>query len=107
MTDITDQQRREVAERLREAADGAYRHVYALDVLANETGIDGDDMCTHELESAVYDRLADLIDRPTCRAVLCHGGFYGCTLCGFDGWCDEDSVTRYCPECGAEVVADA
>ena len=101
---ITDQQRREVAARLRVAASGAYRHVYILDVLCDETGIDAADMNTHEAESAVYSRLADLIDRPTCRAVLCHDGFYGCTRCGYDSWADEDSVTSYCPSCGAEVV---
>ena len=81
MTNITDQQRREVAERLRKGDE--------------ETGV-----------PLVIDgmALADLIDRPTCRAVLCHGGMYGCTRCGFDGWCDAESVTRYCPECGAEVA---
>lgn len=107
MTNITDQQRREVAARLRVAASGAYRHVYALDVLANETGVDGGGMSTHELESATYAALADLIDRPTTRAVLCHGGMYGCTRCGYDGWADAESVTRYCPGCGAEVERDA
>ena len=84
MTHITDQQRREVAERLRKGGE--------------ETGV-----------PPVIDgmALADLIDRPTCRAVLCHGGMYGCTRCGYDGWGDAESVTRFCPECGAEVERNA
>ena len=52
-------------------------------------------------------RLADLIDRPTCRAVqTAPGDFYACSECGHDGWADADSVTRFCPDCGAEVVRD-
>ena len=52
-------------------------------------------------------RLADLIDRPTCRAVqAAPGDFYACSECGHDGWTDADSVTRFCPNCGAEVVRD-
>ena len=52
-------------------------------------------------------RLADLIDRPTCRAVQpAPGDFYACSECGYDGWAGADSVTRFCPDCGAEVVTD-
>ena len=52
-------------------------------------------------------RLADLIDPPTCRAVQpAPGDFYECSECGYDGWTDADSVTRFCPNCGAEVVTD-
>ena len=59
----------------------------------------------------VLDRLADLIDRPTCQMVDCtidHGSrSWGmrCTACGKEfehvkpgfGW-------RFCPNCGAVVV---
>lgn len=82
MTDITNQQRREVAARLRE-----------------------EDARTVPLVYGGY-AIADLIDRPTCRAVQpAPGAFYECTRCGYDGWADAESVTRYCPECGAEAIA--
>ena len=59
----------------------------------------------------VLDRLADLIDRPTCQMVDCtidHGSrswSMRCTACGKEfehvkpgfGW-------RFCPNCGAVVV---
>ena len=31
-------------------------------------------------------------------------GTYKCLLCGADVWADLDSVTPYCPMCGAKVV---
>ena len=61
----------------------------------------------------IVERIADLIDRPTCEMAECsidHGSrSWGmrCSRCGTEfehekpayGW-------RYCPNCGAEVVAD-
>ncbi|MDD6996933.1 MAG: hypothetical protein PUI21_03805 [Collinsella sp.] len=29
---------------------------------------------------------------------------YRCSRCGAEPWADRDSVTRYCPNCGARVV---
>ena len=105
MTDITDQQRREVAARLRWAATGAYKHLPMVDLLASVAGINVSGMGKGEANNAVYARLADLIDRPTCHAAqAAPGGFYECSRCGYDGWADAESVTRYCPECGAEVA---
>ena len=109
---ITDQQRREVAERLRVAAGGAYRHVYVLDVLCGETGVDAADMTTREAESAVYLRLADLIDRPTCRVESverwetagCGRGVDYELSCGHAATLGECNELRFCPVCGAEVV---
>ena len=61
--------------------------------------------------------LANLIDRPTCRVVeferarwvgaggkACRIVECRCSACGEEPWADADSVTRYCPCCGAEVV---
>ena len=63
-------------------------------------------------------RLADLIDRPTCRNVSGHRDEFKCSECR----CTVESLTevcnergeifrvpfmpKYCPNCGAEVVDD-
>ena len=53
----------------------------------------------------LFEILADLIDRPTTRAVQpAPGGFFVCDRCGADVWADAEAVTNYCPMCGAEVV---
>lgn len=64
----------------------------------------------------VMRRLADLIDRPTCRNVYdeyemgaCANGFE-CSVCGnrvedFEHYCITGTF-NYCPECGAEVVCE-
>lgn len=65
----------------------------------------------------VLRRHAELIDRPTCHVVKFErGGFISdgvahrffelrCSNCGEEPWSDVESVTRFCPCCGAEVVA--
>ena len=41
----------------------------------------------------------------TCKAVGEDPlGFRLCSSCGYEAWADEDSVTSYCPMCGAKVV---
>ena len=52
----------------------------------------------------VFRALADLIEGGTCEALPAIDGFRECSACGFDGWADEESVTPYCPECGAKVA---
>ena len=60
-------------------------------------------------------RLIELIEQPrTTRAIPKDGsvrdadgnylGTYKCLLCGAEVWADIDSVTPYCPMCGAKVV---
>lgn len=120
---ISDDKRREVAAELREASTGAYRHVDALDVIANSIGIDIEGKFDHEAERETYAALADLIDRSTCEDV---GDFdheaFKCSRCGYrvlslrgiangspsdavlvtpDGLITEFA---YCPNCGAEVT---
>lgn len=101
---ITDDRRREVAASLREAVADAKNTGCLLDAeVLSILGVDSGDLDGSSDPEDVM-RLADLIDRPTCRAVPCHGGMYGCSRCGSDGWADAESVTRFCPDCGAEVV---
>lgn len=60
----------------------------------------------------LHERLADLIDRPTCHLVdrpTCHlvedeHGYTACSECGCTALCMLDA--SYCPECGARVVRD-
>ncbi len=49
--------------------------------------------------------LAYVIGQSTCKPVKAGGGMCACSRCGAEAWADRDSVTNYCPECGAEVLA--
>jgi hypothetical protein len=51
-------------------------------------------------------RHGDSVEGETCEALPVEAGdqFRRCSNCGFDGWCDQESVTPYCPECGAKVA---
>lgn len=117
---ISNSERGRVVAWLRKASTGAYRHVDALDVIANSVGVDTDAKFDYEIEHETYATLADLIDRPTCNDV---GGAYEfrCSVCGCmihifrdGGFGDDESamtvggdslyVPHYCPNCGAEVV---
>ena len=111
MTIITDQQRREVAERLRkltpwntEGDTDVGEVLTALGMVYGYTDTDLDLDSVHAL--------ADLIDRPTCRVESaerwetagCGRGVDYELSCGHAvtlGECDE---LRYCPACGAEVT---
>ena len=104
----TSDERREVAERLRETR-GIMAFVDAL-------GIDVDsDWCWTD----VCKRIADLIDPTTCHNTLPRDwGTFECSECGgqfevnsifmtANGTDDSEPVTpRYCPNCGARVVPD-
>lgn len=123
---ISDEERRRAVAELREASTGAYRHVDALDVIANSIGVDIEGKFDYEIEKETYAALADLIDRPTCEDI---GDFdheaFKCSCCGHrvlslrgvangspsdavlvtpDGLITEFA---YCPNCGAMVVNDA
>lgn len=61
--------------------------------------------------SEVFQRLADLIDRPTCKNIAdpYDGSFFECSKCG-ERWelaCGSpaDNNLNFCPRCGAEVVS--
>ena len=48
--------------------------------------------------------LEERLANRTCHAVKVDDCQYGCSICGYDGWMDEDAITNYCPECGAKVT---
>lgn len=97
---ITDEKRRDVAERLRILASHAPADKdYVLDALGLYPGeyIDGfDPYCVNEL--------ADLIDRPTCHLIEDEDGYTACSECGCTALCMRDAT--YCPACGRVIVDD-
>lgn len=108
---ISDQERREVAAYFRQ-----YLKKYETpDWRAFCNIILGSGRLDNLRKAQAFDRLADLIDRPTCDVRMGVTGHVGvCTRCGamvemrtaaFDAI--EALPTRYCPNCGAEVVPDA
>lgn len=108
---ISDQERREVAANFRQ-----YLKKYETpDWRAFCNIILGSGRLDNLRKAQAFDRLADLIDRPICDVRMGVAGHVGvCTRCGamvemraavFDAI--EALPTRYCPNCGAEVVPDA
>lgn len=111
MTMASDEERLRAVAELREASTVAYRHVDALDVIANSIGVEVAGKLDQQVEKETYAALADLIDRTTCEMTECsidHGSrSWGmrCSRCGTEfeherpayGW-------RYCPVCGSRVV---
>jgi hypothetical protein len=115
---ISDKERREVAQELRNvfAPYGVPKSGYvSLPDVLDAVGIYYDEDVDVDAVTDVKDvvRLADLIDRPTCNLELTdvetHGNakvrIYECSECGRT--CEE-IYGKYerCPHCGAEVVAD-
>lgn len=126
----SDKERREVAKRLRIEAD-YYRDFRKYDdtlcmsdsdfteSILEAFGFDDTAVPVYEL----FDKLADLVDRPTCRDLVEHkadpsvtgkqvaDGFFYCSNCGWDGRLWEyvgfGDMTAcealYCPKCGKEI----
>ena len=118
---ISDEERRQIAERLRMCARETNGTRDFTMYLSYWIGIDGPTVdegnpftvaADRRLAERTLEKLADLIDRPTCR--LDHtdtepatDGYpvrlYECSNCGRT--CDEIyGEYEYCPHCGAEVV---
>lgn len=108
---ISDDERREVAKRLRNGGI-ARNSEEAYVLLLSRIGIRPQLPATNTYEDAMV-RLADLIGRPTCRMELDHRGYdyeyWRCSHCGevyetpdSGGYCP----FAFCPDCGAEVVDD-
>ena len=113
-TMISDDQRREVAKRLRNGGI-ARNSEEAYVLLLSRIGIRPQLPATNTYEDAMS-RLADLIDRPTCDDVGDDWTFR-CSACGCEldirdmevgeptMWNDGAAkVPNYCPDCGANVV---
>jgi len=120
---VTDEERRDVAAKLREASTGAYRHADSLDVIANSVGVEVDGKLSYEVENETYAALADLIDRPMCNDLVEHkedpfipgkrmtDGYFHCSNCDWDGRIWEyigfgDMLAYepvHCPKCGEEI----
>ena len=109
MSKITNEERREVAARLRGLDEATAtlspeysRQEYDAMVLRAIRAVVG--------EGDIFHLLADLIDRPTCKKEEHDEYYWRCTRCGgFICWdavtdCCGVIPTRYCPNCGAEVV---
>lgn len=127
---ISDQQRREVAARLRNnlvyMRDNREFYEYDLDAVECGNKTYRNIACSVErlanFEHGNYihvcETLADLIDRPTCRNVSGHRDEFECSECR----CKVELLTevrnergeifrvpfmpKYCPGCSAEVVED-
>ena len=113
---ISDKERCEIVAWLRDAArrgngervtDGEL-----VDVIAHAIGVEG----AEGFDDRLLERLADLIDRPTCKNADSHYDVFECSLCH----CKVELITEvcneygesfhvpflplYCPSCSAEVM---
>ena len=105
---ISDEERREVARKLRDVTEEELRYVFLGEALNFAVG----GRCLDDEgdigEKLILNRLADLIDRPTTTR---HGKFrtkYGretpcCEICGYS---IGDMRWGYCPKCGAVITDD-
>lgn len=105
---ISDAERREVAATMRAISCRGVKDLTLGEVL-NSILTGGAPRPTTEM--AILARLADLIDRPTCKnsEYLYDGSFFECSECG-ERWelsCGSpaDNNLNFCPRCGAEVVS--
>ena len=107
---VSDEERTAAAEALRERAKrplGKSMQLMFSETLGLHRACSGRERQTEETEtwSNIVNHLADLIDRPKTRIDVDGHGRACCAVCGCDDWCLADG-SRYCPNCGAEVVRD-
>ena len=107
---ISDEERRKAAANLRGMTEEELSHMFLEEIL--DCAIGGrclDDEGDID-ERLILNRLADLIDRPTCSMEyrpewsgdeLCPTRAYECSVCGHIVM---DGKPDYCPGCGAEVL---
>ena len=94
---INDDERRKIAANLREPKESLLAYAdEELIRLRREVG------CVPRQN--LYERLADLIDRPKTHIDVNKHGRACCANCGCDDWCLADDNAHFCPKCGVEVV---
>ena len=101
---VSDKERRDMAEGLR----GLKGECVPISCVLDELGVDCD---VAYVPKEHVERLAELIDRPTCRNEYGSSRSFFCSACGCDVWTYDDSYCdpsdfSFCPNCGAEVVHD-
>jgi len=107
---ISNEERREVAERLRSASARRSDVPWMVEDLMLALGF----RCYEDGEDQLFNRLADLIDRPTCSIKRGYQTTWGvCSRCGAlvnaeraVSTAIEYLPTRYCPWCGKEIEND-
>lgn len=106
---ISDQERREAAARLRELdIHDWYDFADEIDSLESAIGCNAG----QRFESkSWWHRLADLIDRKTCRNEDGSSRSFSCSECGYKAWTYGDSCCNprdfsFCPRCGRMVMAE-
>lgn len=114
---ISDEKRREVAENLRNLTIGRsiqYKEQFFDELAEVVAGFED----YHDFD-VVLEKLADLIDRPTChdddereQYPVYTDWLFKCSYCGWDGqiWKSvgfgdmSSCVTNYCPNCGEAAL---
>ena len=110
----TSDERREVARKLREPSELLNIRVPLFEALDMRPDVAETLVSSEVIEHnnrRLLNRLADLIDQPTCRNEDGFGRSFLCGACGYEAWTYDDSGCdpkdfSFCPNCGAEVVSD-
>ncbi|WP_417299565.1 hypothetical protein [Ellagibacter isourolithinifaciens] len=103
---ISNEERREVAERLRSASARRSDAPWMVEDLMLALGF----RCYEDGEDQLFDRLADLIDRPAIKPEPSGRAYWLCPRCGAFNYrsavtdCCGVIPAHYCANCGAEVV---
>ena len=98
---ISDDERRETVENLRCLSyTNRVRYKEEFYELLDETVMEPD-TGYHEMND-VFERIADLIDRPTCHLIEDKDGRTACSECGCAALYLSDAT--YCPDCGGVIV---
>lgn len=105
---ISDDERREVAQGLRELRHTTYYREEIVENICDAISI-ADPVNTFREPEDVYELLADLIDRPTCTMTykpewsddeIYPTSAYQCSNCGS---VVNEGITEFCPSCGCMV----
>lgn len=118
---ISNEERRKIATLLREAASAKGKRSGSMEMMLSkllgiakqDRGVFGQKVYVAATWRDVYRKLADLIDRPTCKNLATKpADELLCSECGEHvdiAYMEsaDDYHANYCPNCGAEVVHDA